>query len=274
VSEMPVCVQANVKVATYQFTDFVGASALPAPEEHDVHVWHALAGPAGLDVSRLQPLLSEEENIRAARFRFEKNRNEFVVSRGMLRLLLGCYLGVSPRKICFAYSSYGKPKMAVPRGELDLSFNVSHGDGAVLCAFAREHRVGVDVEKVRKDFNVEEVAERFFSVAERDALRNLRAHEKHDAFFRCWTRKEAYIKARGEGLSLPLHDFDVSLLPGKPATLLSTRPDANEAARWSLHDLLVGPGYAAALVVELQRVSLRAPISPEAETSSLRSQPS
>jgi len=271
VSETAACVPSNVKVATYQFTDSVGASALPAPEEHDVHVWHALADPAGLEISCLQPLLSEEENIRAARFRFEKNRNEFVVSRGMLRRLLGCYLGVSPRNICFAYSSYGKPSMAVPRGQLALSFKASHSDGMVVCAFDRKHRVGIDVEKVRQDCNVEEVAERFFSVAERDALRSLRAHEKHDAFFRCWTRKEAYIKARGEGLSLPLHGFDVSLLPGKPAALLSTRPDANAAARWSLHDLIVGSGYAAALVVELPYAPLRSPISLEAETGSLRS---
>jgi 4'-phosphopantetheinyl transferase len=271
VSRTAVCSRAKVKVATYQFTDSVGTSTLPAPEERDVHVWHALADPAILEISRLQQLLSEEENIRAARFRFEKNRNEFVVSRGMLRLLLGLYLGVSPRNVCFAYSLHGKPSMAVPRGELALSFNLSHSDGIVVCAFTREQQVGVDVEKVRQDFNVGEVAERFFSVAERDALRSLRAHEQHEAFFRCWTRKEAYIKARGEGLSLPLHDFDVSLLPGELAALLNTRPDASEAARWSLHDLFVGPGYAAALVVEVPYVSLRAPIGAETKAGNLRS---
>jgi len=122
----------------------------------------------------------------------------------------------------------------------------------VVCAFARDRGVGVDVEKVRRDFNVEEIAERFFSVAERDALRGIPVHEKHEAFFRCWTRKEAYIKARGEGLSHPLHQFDVSLTPKDAAALLATRPDCIEAARWLLRDLPVTSGYLAALAVEAE----------------------
>ncbi len=251
-SKVAVLVQADVRVEMCEFSDSVGASAIAVPGEHDVHIWHTLADPEHLDVRRLQQLLSEDENIRAARFGFEKSRNEFVVSRGMLRLLLGCYLGVSSGCVRFTYSPHGKPSMVVPLGEFAPSFSISHSDGMVVCAFARDRGVGVDVEKVRRDFNVEEIAERFFSVAERDALRGIPVHEKHEAFFRCWTRKEAYIKARGEGLSHPLHQFDVSLTPKDAAALLATRPDCIEAARWLLRDLPVTSGYLAALAVEAE----------------------
>ncbi|HEY1262847.1 MAG TPA: 4'-phosphopantetheinyl transferase superfamily protein, partial [Terriglobales bacterium] len=116
--------------------------------------------------------------------------------------------------------------------------------------FVRGHRLGVDVEEIRTDFASAEVAERFFSISERTCLQELSAAEQHEAFFRCWTRKEAYIKATGDGLSLPLDQFDVSLSAQAPAQLLRTRPDAAEAARWLMRDLDVGSGYAAALVME------------------------
>jgi 4'-phosphopantetheinyl transferase len=119
-----------------------------------------------------------------------------------------------------------------------------------LYAVARGREVGIDLEFIRRDLEVEQIAERFFSRQEIATLRALPADLRRDAFFLCWTRKEAYIKARGEGLSLPLDQFDVSLIPGEPAALLSTRPDSDEALRWSLQELPLGSGYVAALAVE------------------------
>ena len=131
-----------------------------------------------------------------------------------------------------------------------LDFNLSHSAGIVLLAFARRRRIGIDIEAVRRDFSTTEIAERFFSPAERTALRQLPHGQRHQAFFRCWTRKEAFIKALGEGLSHPLDQFDVNLAPGEPAVLLATRPDATEAGRWALWNVPTAGNYAAALAIE------------------------
>ena len=216
---------------------------------HEIHVWHRQLQPSADEVERLAPLLSPDELERAGRFRFEKLRNEFISARGTLRALLASYLGRSPASVRFVYSAHGKPALA---DNQMLEFNLSHTEGMVIFAFALNRKIGVDVEKIRRDFKVEEIAERFFSVAERLALREIPEPGRYQAFFCCWTRKEAYIKARGEGLSHPLHQFDVSLAPGQAAALTATRPDATEANRWSLWDLAVSPDHAAALVAEKQ----------------------
>jgi 4'-phosphopantetheinyl transferase len=219
--------------------------------EHDVHVWQGPLNHYPQDkVSRLETILSGDEKERAARFRFEKNRKEFIVTRGWLRMLLGQYLGVSPAQLAFAYSAHGKPSIGVP-ATAPLHFNVSHTDGMGVFAFAWNRRVGIDIEKPREEVNVEELAGRFYSSAEKQAIRELPPEDRREAFFRCWTRKEAYIKAIGEGLSHPLHQFDVSLAPGDQAALLCTRPDATEASRWVLRDVPTAPGYIAALAVEV-----------------------
>jgi 4'-phosphopantetheinyl transferase len=152
--------------------------------------------------------------------------------------------------LCFEYSEYGRPGLATGSWAGDLDFNVSHSGGHALLGFARGRKVGLDIEKIRKDFGTGEIAERFFSEAERSALLDLPQEQKHEAFFRCWTRKEAFIKALGEGLSHPLDQFDVSLAPSVPAQLLATRPDAKEAQRWRIWDLQAPTGYTAALVAE------------------------
>jgi 4'-phosphopantetheinyl transferase len=222
----------------------------PALAEDEIHVWHQNLAPGRADVEALGSLLSPDEMERAMRFRFDANRNEFIVCRGTLRDLLGQYLSVSPKDLCFEYSEYGRPSLAAVHSEESLDFNVSHSGGHALLGFARGRKIGLDIEKVRWDFGTSEIAERFFSEAERSALRDLPQNQRHDAFFRCWTRKEAFIKALGEGLSHPLDQFDVSLAPSALAQLLATRPDANEARRWRIWDLQAPTGYAAALVAE------------------------
>jgi len=240
-------------VRDYQwFPEVSGDLALSANE---IHVWKQDLSRAPAEAELLGRLLSPDELERAGRFRFDMNRTEYIVSRGTLRTLLGSYLGVSPPELQFVYSEYGRPSLADGVSSGALNFNVAHSGGVALLAFARGRRIGIDVERVRRDFGTSEVAEHFFSSAERVALRQLPQDDQHEAFFRCWTRKEAFIKALGEGLSHPLDQFDVTLAPDDPAALLATRPDASEVKRWMLWDIHLSDDYAAALAAEMNSAS-------------------
>jgi 4'-phosphopantetheinyl transferase len=214
-----------------------------------VEVWQIFQDDVTSRVDEFRHLLSPEELQRADRYRYNKDRNQFTIARAWLRRLIGKYLGDDTASVRFQFSEKGKPSLPGPHAN-SLEFNVAHSGNVILLAFARGRRLGVDVEQIRTDFTTDEVAERFFSAAERRSLRNLAPAVRYEAFFRCWTRKEAYIKATGDGLSLGLDQFDVSLLEEEPAKLLATRPDPFEAERWTMHHLNVKPGYAAALVCE------------------------
>jgi 4'-phosphopantetheinyl transferase len=246
---MPTCVTGELRVEQL----ICPVPACPVPEVPSlsaevVHVWKQAGVSDASSLELLRSLLAPEECQRAERFRFDKDRHLFITARGWLRALAGAYTSSAPTKVTFCYSARGKPELT--GSAVDFRFNVSHSGETILLAFALGRRVGVDVEEIRRDFSIAEIAERFFSPAEQGSLRNLPAADQHHAFFRCWTRKEAYIKAMGDGLSLPLDQFDVSLAPNEPAQLLQTRPDAAEAERWSMCDLDVGDQYAGALVVE------------------------
>ncbi len=229
------------------------APAMPALLPNEIHLWHQNLVRGGAEVEALGGLLSPEEWDRARRFRFDANRNDFVVGRGTLRALLGHYVGVPPKELRFEYSEYGRPGLVTESPEGDLDFNVSHSGGRALLGFARGRKIGLDIERIRWDFGTSEIADRFFSEAERSALQNLPAEQRHEAFFRCWTRKEAFIKALGEGLSYPLDQFDVSLAPVVPAQLLAIRPNDEEAGRWNMWNIQPPGGYAAALVAQSDR---------------------
>ena len=217
----------------------------------DVHVWRAtLDQQTASQIQSFLHNLSEDEQARAERFHFERDREHFIVARGVLRAILGNYLNRAPECLSFCYSSHGKPALAGESGKDAIRFSVSHSHGVALYAVTRGREVGIDLERIRFDLPVAEIAERFFSRREVAMLRALPTDVQQQAFFRCWTCKEAYIKARGEGLSLPLDQFDVSLVPGEPAAVLGTRPDPSEASRWSLQELTSAPGYAAVLAVE------------------------
>lgn len=218
---------------------------------HDtVHVWRTATevSPARLDP--LREVLAPDERARAARFLYEDDRRRYTVARGVLRTLLGRYLGVEPASLEFRYGAHGKPALAETPGSRDVRFNVSHSHGLALHAFAVGREVGVDVERIRPNTDVIGVARHSFSPAEAEALTNLPAGQRREAFFNCWTRKEAFIKAHGEGIALGLSRFDVTLRPGEPAALLRFDDDPAEAARWSLRALDAGDGYKAALAVE------------------------
>jgi len=216
----------------------------------DVHVWRASLDLPAARVQCLQHTLTADELNRAERFYFQKDRQHFIVARGLLRAILSRYLDMEPDQLRFCYGPHGKPDLAIMPGQETLSFNVSHSHGLTLYAVTRSREIGVDLERIRTDLDCEDIAARFFSPCENAVLRTLPAELKPEAFFNCWTRKEAYIKARGGGLSLRLDQFDVSLAPGEPTTLLNTTGDPQEATRWSLRALAPGPGYVAALAVE------------------------
>jgi 4'-phosphopantetheinyl transferase len=218
--------------------------------DDEVHVWRATLDWPLPHVQMLQQLLAQDERQKADRFYFARDRLHYIVARGLLRTLLGHYLKLPPDQLHFDYNAYGKPALVTGSAQAPLSFNLSHSGGLVLYAFARNRALGIDVECVRPIRDYEQMAEQVFSPYEQSILRALPADKKIEAFFNGWTRKEAYIKARGQGLSLPLDQFDVTLAPGEPARLLHTRGDPQEAQRWSLQELSVDPDYKAALAVE------------------------
>lgn len=194
--------------------------------------------------------LAADERDRANRFVRERDRVRFVISRGLLRAILGRYLARDPRCLRFDYNPFGKPMLSTGSGLPAIRFNVSHSDEMALYAVASGREIGVDIERIQSDFSTDDVALRFFSRQEIATFRALPASCRVEAFFACWTRKEAYLKARGNGLALPLDSFDVSLTPGRPAALLNVHDDAVEATRWSLRELFPGPDHVAALAVE------------------------
>jgi 4'-phosphopantetheinyl transferase len=214
-----------------------------------VHAWRAGLNPAEPLIERLAQSLAPDEQARAARFYRPQDRRRFTVARGVLRSLLARYTGAAPGAIRFSYSRHGKPALAEPAGTR-LRFNVSHSGELAFFAFTREREVGIDVEQIRPLSDGPRLAERFFSPAEVAALLALPEEQRHDGFFICWTRKEAFIKAKGQGLSLSLDQFDVSLGDREASLLLATRWDPDDAGRWSLRGLPAPPGYRAALAVE------------------------
>lgn len=223
---------------------------------HEVHVWRVVLDHNPSWIDSLLYTLAEDEQARAARFYFPIHRERFIVARGVLREILGLYLNRAARSVSFCYGPHGKPALAGESGGNAIHFNMSHSHGVALYAVTRSGEIGIDLEFIREDLEVEHLAERLFSQREIATLRALPLSLRKYAFFLCWTRKEAYIKARGEGLSLPLDQFDVSLIPGEPAALLRTQADPDEALRWSLQELSIGPGYVSALAVGGQGWSL------------------
>jgi 4'-phosphopantetheinyl transferase len=214
----------------------------------DVHVWRIELQVGDLLLAHLRVLLTDDERQRADRFYFEKDRRHFTAARGVMRILLARYLACRPEEVRFIYNNYGKPQLAE---ESNFRFNLTHSHGLALLAVTRGREIGVDVEQLRDmEGDGEPLAQRFFSPREVALLRSLPPQLRREAFFHCWTRKEAYIKAQGKGLSLPLDQFDVSIHPDEPAVLLATQPDPHEAQRWSLQGLLPREGYVGALAVE------------------------
>ncbi len=217
---------------------------LPDLAGDETHLWDVdlLAAPA--EIERLGSFLADDERGRAARYHFDRHRRRFIVSQGVLRALLGAYLGREAGGIVFEYGPKGKPSLP---GEPELHFNVSHSHERSVVAISAGGELGVDIERLRPLPDADGIAQRFFSPREAATYAAVPRQQRPEAFFNCWTRKEAFIKALGEGLFLSLDRFDVSLVPGDRAEILRIDDDPEKARDWSLTDFRPVDGFAGAL---------------------------
>ncbi len=221
----------------------------------EVHVWAVPLWVAPEISAAYARTLSADEKTRAARFLFERDQRRFTAGRGALRAILSRYLSCEPGQIQFDYSERGKPSLAATPGKDSLHFNLAHSDELALLAVTQIGSVGVDVEKLRPMKDAEAIAERFFSPRETAQLKALPEQQKHVGFFNLWTRKEAWLKATGQGICDSLSKVEVSLLPDEPAQLLSLFDDAR-AADWTLRELNPANGFKAALALRARDIEL------------------
>ncbi len=233
-------------------TDWVWSpppTALTLPAD-TVHVWRVVLDQPEFAVHQLRESLTAAELTRAGRFHFERDQRCYMVAHAALRRIIGCYVRRAPQQIEFRVGSHDKPAVI----DDQLHFNLSHSHELALCAFTLQREIGVDVEYTpRAVSDRDKLAERFFSARENEVYRALPPEQQGLAFFRCWTRKEAFIKAIGDGLSYPLDRFDVSFAPDQPAALLSINDDVALAQRWSLIPLEPAVDYVGAVAVEGRR---------------------
>lgn len=227
----------------------------PAPSgvqllEGEAHVWLASLDVAAGPLAALRARLSAEELARADRFLQPQHRVRNAAARGMLRSLISHYLGVEPESVEFQINPFGKPALAGPAADAGLRFNLSHSHGLGLFAFARGRELGVDLEKIRPALATLNIAGRFFAPAEAARLGALPEAEQPPAFFECWSRKEAYIKARGDGLQRRLDSFEVAFGPGVKPAVIRSDDEADASSRWAMFDLEPAPGFSGALTIE------------------------
>ena len=218
----------------------------------EVHCWYCSHDLNEDRIPVYKKLLSSNEVNKASKFKFVKDRNCYIISRGILRILLGKYLKKHPRDITFHYSKYGKPSLD---SNSMLKFNISHSGNTTVFGFINHLEIGVDVEKIKIDFDVLDLAKNFFSQGEIKSLES-RPEQLYKSFYRCWTRKEAFIKAKGSGLSFPLDSFTVSLDDDANAKLLETHWDVTEAAGWKFFSFIPLADYISAVAVESKEASI------------------
>jgi 4'-phosphopantetheinyl transferase len=225
--------------------------------EAELHIWQADVKAFAAHERALTHLLTATELERADSFRQRPDRARSILARAALRDILGRYLDTDPRSLQLSVSGGGKPVLDPAAYAGAPQFSVSHSGDIVLLAFARGHEVGVDVEAIRSDLDMMEIAQRFFAPAEVAELLGLPADRRVKAFFDGWTRKEAYLKARAEGIGAGLNRFAVTLAPDAPARLISDDRNPEQVASWRLYEIPLGPGYAAATAIRNDGWSMR-----------------
>ena len=223
----------------------------------EVHLWAAWLRVTPGALESLAATLSPDENERSGKFKFEKHRNRFIVGRGALRKILGEYLQAKPEALRFSHSANGKPALADEFVSAGVHFNLAHSEDLALVAVTRIGAIGVDVECIRPVKEVDELVARFFSAREIELFRKLGSDEKTAAFFNLWTRKEALLKATGEGITRSLSLVEVGFLPGEPARLLAIAGDAARAVQWQLRELSPAPGFIGAVAIKAQNLTVQ-----------------
>jgi 4'-phosphopantetheinyl transferase len=222
--------------------DAINRVALPNPE---IEVWLARLD-LGIDqVVQCTELLCGDEQLRAGRFRFERDRRRFIVARGVLRMLLGSYLDIAPAAVKFGYTQHGKPFLTNHASQ--IHFNLSHSGERALYAISISFDLGVDIESLKREIDYESLARRFFAPREYVALLRVAEPDRKRAFYACWTRKEAVVKAIGDGLSLALDQFEVTVGPDAAPRVLNFAVPAYAIDDWTLYSIIAGGHYAATL---------------------------
>jgi 4'-phosphopantetheinyl transferase len=216
----------------------------------EVQIWCVWLNRLISEIPQLTKHLSYSERFKINRYRFDRDKRYSTISRGVLRVLLGHYLDVAPGSVCLNYGPNGKPSLDPDHHPSGLRFNLAHSRDISLYAFVDDSEIGIDLEYIRQLPDAEKIAERTFSRREYLDLTSLPINQRTQAFYNCWTRKEAYIKALGYGLSLPTNQYAVSMAPGEPARLLHVEGKPDEIARWTLRSWTPAPGYVAALAVD------------------------
>ncbi len=213
-------------------------------DEQTIHVWTVPIDSSEFVAARFFDHLSPEEQQRSERFRFAHLKQAFALTHGALRILLAQYIGERPRHIQFAYGRHGKP--SVPNAK-SIHFNISHSGRIALFAFTQGLEIGIDVEQLGPISGMDDIARRFFRADEVADMLSLPSEMQRLAFFLCWTRKEAYIKAIGGGLSIPLDSFRVTLIPGQPPSLMHPGEQRCSNSIWTLTDIELAPPYVGAV---------------------------
>jgi 4'-phosphopantetheinyl transferase len=224
---------------------WTAAFGKPRLSNLDVHVWRAFLDCRPDLMRQFETTLSTDEKVRAERFHFSRDRDHFIAARGILRELLASYTHASPGELQFTYGAQKKPALLGNKMPATVKFNLSHSHGLAVFAISEQRELGIDLELVQPGFATDGIAERYFSSRELAELRALPPEQMAEGFFLCWTRKEAYVKAHGAGLHIPLDSFDVTLTPGEPERLRST-----DSERWSLRSFKPASEFAGAMVVE------------------------
>jgi 4'-phosphopantetheinyl transferase len=222
----------------------------------EVHIWtgRSVADPAVLD--RFRVMLCAAEMARADALKFARHRHEFVSSHALLRMIAGAHLGVAPGEVRFGSNLYGRPRILNPTAE-PLHFSLSHSDGLIVIALSKHESVGIDVERIRPIAGLESVARSHFTESETSKLEGLADFERLNAFFRCWTRKEAFVKATGLGMSLDFHHVEVSLLDDEKPAILACAWDDSEPGRWRMAEFIPQEGFVACVAAKVPKLELR-----------------
>jgi 4'-phosphopantetheinyl transferase len=235
----------KMKVRSIPESVYRGVVAQRALQADEIEIWQSPNELDPADYERLPHLLSADEVQRAAAFRFERHRKQYIIGRGVLRILLAGYLQIDPLAVRFQYSAKGKPELPSDQNS-HMQFNIAHSGGIILLGFTSSRKIGIDVEAIRSDVEIDEISQRFFSPFERQWLAGLPLPQRCGAFFRCWTRKEALLKGTGEGLSVGLDSFNVFSNPEEDSCWLETSNDN----QWLIQDVELCPDYAAAVAIE------------------------
>lgn len=237
----PICIQS---IAGFRFD-------MP----NQVHIWSVELDALASKLHHLRTFLSGDELEKSARFRFDRHRNRYVAAHGWMRNVLGRYVSLPPTRLQFDSGPKGKPFLIGDANSRALQFNMAHSETMALLAISPTARVGVDVERVRPMPDADELVSRFFSRREADQFRDVPADRKGEAFFNLWTRKEAWLKATGEGIAHLLAQVEVAFLPSEPARLLELPKEYETATGWSLSSFSPAPGYIGAMAVESAEVN-------------------